>query len=129
MTDIFDSYNQGEDLIFISSSSTENDSTEETEEEKKERLRKEEEERLRLLEEQQEEEEATYVQDEPVLSEQELEKFAAYNQGEDLTFVESVTPRGPITDAGDLENTPYGSFNFVLALTLWNKMPETDLST
>lgn len=107
MTDIFDSYNQGEDLIFISSTSTDNDSTEETEEEKKERLRKEEEERLRLLEEQEEEEEATYVQDEPVLSEQELEKFAAYNQGEDLTFVESVTPRGPITDAGDLENTPY----------------------
>jgi hypothetical protein len=107
MTDIFDSYNQVEDLTFISSVSTEDDLTNETEEEKEERLRKEEEERLRLLEEQEVEESATYVEDEPILSEEELQKFASYNEVEDLTFVESVTPRGPITDAGDLKNTPY----------------------
>mgnify|MGYP003659832372 CR=1 FL=1 len=40
MTDIFDSYNQVEDLTFISSVSTEDDLTNETEEEKEERLRK-----------------------------------------------------------------------------------------
>ena len=80
MTDIFDSYNQVEDLTFISSVSTEDDLTNETEEEKEERLRKEEEERLRLLEEQEVEESATYVEDEPILSEEELQKFASYNK-------------------------------------------------